>query len=223
MAHEGVVADLARLVALYDRHDVRGGDPRPPTDADLAALDEVIGATNELLEQVRTLSAYLYTFISTDATDDDAAGMRSRLQTELADLTKLTKRFDAWVGRFGADGLVAGSTAAAEHAHPLRRAEAAAAHQMGEAEESLAAELRLSGSVAWQQLHGEVTSRLTADVDDGHGGLETAADHRRAGPGPRPRSRPAAAPPTTPSWWRGSRCRSRWRPRSTAPRASPTS
>ena len=55
MAHEGVVADLARLVALYDRHDVRGGDPRPPTDADLAAVDEVIGATNELLEQVRTL------------------------------------------------------------------------------------------------------------------------------------------------------------------------
>ena len=63
VAHEGVVADLARLVALYDRHDVRGGEPRPPTDADLAALDEVIGATNELLEQVRTLSAYLYTFV----------------------------------------------------------------------------------------------------------------------------------------------------------------
>jgi oligoendopeptidase F len=172
VAHEGVVADLSRLVALYDRHDVRGGDPRPPSEADLAVLDEVIGATNDLLEQVRTLSAYLYTFVSTDATDDDAAGTRSRLQTELADLTKLTKRFDAWIGRFGADGLIAGSTAAAEHAHPLRRAEAASAHQMGEPEESLAAELRLSGSVAWQQLHGEVTARLSADVDDGRGGSD---------------------------------------------------
>ena len=28
VAHEGVVADLARLVALYDRHDVRDGEPR---------------------------------------------------------------------------------------------------------------------------------------------------------------------------------------------------
>ncbi len=169
VAHEGVVADLARLIALYDRHDVRGGDHRSPSEADLAAVDEVIGATNELLEQVRLVGAYLYTFVATDATDDGAAGLRSRLQTELADLTKLTKRFEAWIERFGADPLIAGSEAAADHAHPLRRAEAAAAHQMGEDEESLAAELRLSGSVAWARLHGEVTSRLTAEVtgDDG--------------------------------------------------------
>jgi pepF/M3 family oligoendopeptidase len=172
VAHEGVVADLARLTALYDRHDVRGGEPRPPTDGDIAAMDEVVEATNLLLEQVRLLGAYLYTFVSTDATDDEAAGRRSRLQTDLADLTKLTKRFEAWVARLGADPLIAGSAAAAEHAHPLRRAEAAAAHQMSEVEEDLAAELRLSGSVAWQRLHGEVTSRLTVEVDDGHGSRE---------------------------------------------------
>ena len=172
VAHEEIVADLARLTALYDRHDVRGGEVRAPTDEDLAAFDEVLDATNALLERARLLGAYLYTFVSTDATDDEAAGRRSRLQTDLADLTKLTKRFEAWVGRLGAAPLVAGSDAAADHAHPLRRAEAAAAHQMSEAEEDLAAELRLSGSVAWQRLHGEVTSRLTADVEDGQGGIE---------------------------------------------------
>jgi pepF/M3 family oligoendopeptidase len=172
VAHEGIVADLARLTALYDRHDVRGGEPRSPADDDLAALDEVVGATNDLLDQVRLLGAYLYTFVSTDATDDDAAGRRSRLQTDLADLTKLTKRFEAWVARLGAEPLIAGGMAAAEHAHPLRRAEAAAAHQMSEVEEDLTAELRLSGSVAWQRLHGEVTSRLTAEIDDGDGGTE---------------------------------------------------
>ena len=172
VAHEGIVADLARLTALYDRHGVRGGEPRPPVADDLAAMDEVVGATNDLLEQVRLLGAYLYTFVSTDATDDEAAGRRSRLQTDLADLTKLTKRFEAWVARLGAEPLIAGSTAAAEHAHPLRRAEAAAAHQMSEIEEDLAAELRLSGSVAWQRLHGEVTSRLTAEVGDGRGGTD---------------------------------------------------
>jgi pepF/M3 family oligoendopeptidase len=173
VAHEGVVADLARLVALYDRHDVRGGEPRSPSADDLAAVDEVIADTNELLERTRLLGAYLFTFVATDATNDTAAGLRSRLQTELADLTKLTKRFEAWVARFGADALVDGSATAAEHSHPIRRAAAAASNQMSEAEEDLAAELRLSGSVAWARLHGEVTARLTAEVDDGAGARET--------------------------------------------------
>ena len=103
MAHEGVVADLARLVALYDRHDVRDGDPREggPTPADVAAFDEVLAETNRLLDQVRLVSAYLYTFISTDSSNDTAAGLRSRLQSELTDLTRLTKRFEGWTARLG--------------------------------------------------------------------------------------------------------------------------
>ena len=36
---------------------------------------------------------------------------------------------------------------------------------MTEAEEGLAAELNLTGGSAWNQLHGDVTARLTADVD----------------------------------------------------------
>jgi oligoendopeptidase F len=72
-AHEALVADLDRLTALYDRHDVRGGEARPPTDADISAFDAVLTATNDLLDEVRTLNAYLYTFVSTDARDDEAA------------------------------------------------------------------------------------------------------------------------------------------------------
>jgi pepF/M3 family oligoendopeptidase len=172
VAHEGVEADLSRLVALYDRHDVRGGPPRPPTAEDVAALDEVLDATNDLLEQSRLIGAYLYTFITTDASDEAAAGLRSRLQTELAEMTKLTTRFAAWIARLGADALTELSVRAADHAHPLRRAAEAAVHQMSEGEEALAAELRLSGSTAWSRLHGEVTARLTAEVGDNGGGTE---------------------------------------------------
>ncbi|MGZ4784269.1 MAG: M3 family oligoendopeptidase [Acidimicrobiales bacterium] len=174
VAHEGVVADLARLVALYDRHDVRAGEPRDggPTDADVAAFDEVLTETNRLLDEVRVVSAYLYAFISTDSSNDVAAGLRSRLQAELTDLTRLTKRFEGWIARLGPAELVAASAAAAEHAYPLERAARAAEHQMSEAEEGLAADLRLTGSVAWARLHGEITSRLTAQVADGRGGVE---------------------------------------------------
>ena len=166
MAHEALTADLARLVALYDRHDVRAGPPpaTPLDDPAIAAFDEVLGETNRLLEQVRLVSAYLYTFTSTDATDDRAAGLRSQLSTELADLTRLTKRFEGWVARLGPDELVARSEQAEDHAFVLHRAARAARHQMTEDEEGLAADLRLSGSTAWARLHGEVTSRLTAAV-----------------------------------------------------------
>ncbi len=175
VAHEGVVADLARLVALYDRHDVRDGEPREggPTPADVAAFDEVLAETNRLLDQVRLVSAYLYTFISTDSSNDTAAGLRSRLQSELTDLTRLTKRFEGWTARLGVAALVAASQDAADHGYPLERAARAAEHQMSEAEEGLAADLRLTGSMAWARLHGEITSRLTAQVADGKGGVET--------------------------------------------------
>jgi pepF/M3 family oligoendopeptidase len=173
VGHEEVVADLARLVALYDRHDVRGGEPRSPTDADVAAFDEVVSATNDLMERVRLISAYLYTFISTDSGNDAAAGLRSRLQAELTDLTRLTTRFAAWVARFGPEALIAVSHEAATHAHPLRRAVRAAEHQMTEDEEGLAADLRLTGSTAWARLHGEMTSRLTATVTRPDGTFET--------------------------------------------------
>ena len=57
------------------------------------------------------------------------------------------------------------SQVAADHAWPLRKAEQAAVHQMTEDEEGLAAELNLTGGSAWNRLHGDVTSRLTANVN----------------------------------------------------------
>jgi oligoendopeptidase F len=161
---EAIGADLVRLVGLYDRHDVRGGQPRQPTKEDLAAFDEVTQATNEFLEQARTLQAYVHAFITTDARDDRASSIQSQLQTQLADLRRLTTRFDAWVARLGADALIKGSQVAADHAHALRTATLSAAHQMTEAEESLYADLSLTGSSAWNKLHGDITSRMTADI-----------------------------------------------------------
>jgi oligoendopeptidase F len=166
-ARESLGSDLTRLTALYDQHDVRGGDPAVPAATDLAALDEVLTATNALLEQVRMLSAYVTALITTDARDDAASSAFSTLQAELAGVQRLTTRFEAWVSRFGADALTSGSALAADHAHPIRQAARSAEHQMAEGEESLYADLRLTGSSAWNKLHGDITSRLTATLPDG--------------------------------------------------------
>src|SRR4029450_11882842 len=79
-------------------------------------------------------------------------------------LRTLNSRFAAWIARIGAEKLIATSQVAADHAWPLRKAELAAVHQMTEAEEGLAAELNLTGGSAWNRLHGDVTSRLIAEV-----------------------------------------------------------
>jgi len=164
---EAVMADLARLVAQYDRLDIRGGPPADPGPDDIASLEEVLAATNSLLEEVETLGAYLSALVSTDSTDDAAARADTTLQADLSVLSHLTTRLDAWIGRWNTERLVEASPAAAAHGHALRRAAVDAAHQMSEAEEDLLADLRLSGGNAWARCYNDVTSRLAGTLD-GH-------------------------------------------------------
>ncbi len=164
-AQERLSAELVRLAAMYDRFDVRRGDPVALTPDTVAAFDEVVAATNGLLDQVRLLRSYLAGRLATDARDDEAATALSQLQTEQAGLQKLTSRLDAWVDRLSPDALIDASEVAANHSHALRQGAISAHHQMSEPEEGLFADLHLTGAVAWNKLHGDLTSLLTGDLD----------------------------------------------------------
>lgn len=172
-AQEQLGAELDRLVALYDGHDVRGGSARRLDSARVEAFEEVVAATNDLLERLRLLTAYIHAFVATDAGDDLAAGIASQLQAQSARVRSLSTRFDAWVASLGTEALVESSVVAADHAYPLRKAERAAAHQMDEGQEALYSELSLTGSTAWNRLHGDVTSLLTAEVTSPDGSTQT--------------------------------------------------
>ncbi len=163
-AMELVATSVDRLVALYDRHDIRTTESRPPTEADAAALDEVVHATNTLHTELRRLSTYLYARITTDSRDDEAAALSVELQTRTSALGPLAKRLAAWVAALGVDGLAARSTTAADHAFVLQHAADNATFQMSEAEETLAAEIAPSASLAWQRLQGDVSSQLTVEI-----------------------------------------------------------
>jgi oligoendopeptidase F len=77
------------------------------------------------------------------------------------------KRLGAWLAALDVDAFIARSSDAAEHAFALRKVAEGAEHQMSEPEESLAAELGPSGSLAWQRLHGDVSSQLIVEVTVG--------------------------------------------------------
>ena len=158
-AHEALGAGVARLAALYDEKGVRR-----TVAPDLEAVEEVLAATNELFEELRLVNAYVFGFVATDARNDRAAALASQLRSETSPLSPLRARLDAWLASFEVEQLLAASPAAADHAHLVRRAAVAAAHQLSDPEEDLAAALDLSGGSAWNQLHGEITSRLTATV-----------------------------------------------------------
>ncbi|HEY4376295.1 MAG TPA: M3 family oligoendopeptidase, partial [Acidimicrobiales bacterium] len=163
-AQEQLVADVTRLRARFDDLAIRAGEPREATGADIAAVEEVLPALNDLAGQMRLMGAYLYAHISTDATDGEAATLQSRFQAATAPVATLHKRLAGWVATVGVDSLVAGSPQAADHEYALRRSVESAEHLMSEAEEDLASELALTGGRAWARLHGDLTSRLTATV-----------------------------------------------------------
>ncbi|HEX6417254.1 MAG TPA: M3 family oligoendopeptidase [Acidimicrobiales bacterium] len=167
----GAVDDLN---ALYDRHGVRGSAPGPAVDEEVvAAFEAVLTATNAVLERYARLEAFAYGHVSTDSGDEAAQALLSRLVALEARITVLRTRFDAWVGTLDLDALVAASEAAAEHAWPLRKAARRAVHQMSEREESLAAELGVTGSTAWGRLYEDVTAGVSAAVEHPDGRRET--------------------------------------------------
>lgn len=83
-------AELERLAAMYDQHGVRGGDRLPLTPETVGAFDEVVAATNGIMEQVRLIGAYLNARLATDARHDEAARVLSQVQAQQAGLQKLT-------------------------------------------------------------------------------------------------------------------------------------
>lgn len=171
-AMERVFAGVDRLAARFDELGIRATAARPPADADVAALDEAVTAINALQEELRPVQAYLHGLVSTDSRNERAAALLVELQTRTAALGPLGKRLGAWLAALGVDGLLARSDEALAHEFALRKAAADADFQMGEAEEALAAELAPSGMLAWQRLHGDVSSQLLVEVSGPDGTIE---------------------------------------------------
>jgi pepF/M3 family oligoendopeptidase len=163
-AMERAGAELSRLEASFNEHNIRAIDPRPPTTLDGTVADTVIKQVNETIKESEILFAYVYATVSTDTRHEQAQGLYSELETLDARVSPLLARFADWIASLGADELATVSTEAREHLGPLQRLAARAEHQMSESEEGLYAELGTTGSTAWGRLQGDLTSQLTTEV-----------------------------------------------------------
>ena len=148
------------LVALVDRLGV----PRKVSQSG-STLGQILTEQNATLEEVATLEAYIYAFVSTNTRDADAQARLSELQQARVKLNLLIVRLTAWIGTLDVEKLIGESAILRDHAYLLRRAKVRSAHLMGPAQEELAAELGLTGSTAWEKLHSDYTSQITVPLE----------------------------------------------------------
>lgn len=157
-------ANVARLEAMFEEHNIRAVNAHQPTHVEGAAADVVITAMNDVIKESEILGSYVYATVSTNTREETAQGLLSELEVLDSRLSPLLSRFADWVASLGAEDLATVSTVAREHLGPLQRLQARAEHQMSETQEGLYAELSTTGSSAWSRLQGDITSQLTAEV-----------------------------------------------------------
>ncbi len=136
--------------------------------ATLAALvGDLVNKFNAALTLAFTINAYIYSFVSTDSFNTRAKKLLSEYEQIEVSLRKQQVRFRSLVGRNAVrlPEVLNKNGSAQTHAFMLQETAEQSKYLMSETEETLAAELNLSGANAWDKLQGTVTSQLTVDFE----------------------------------------------------------
>ncbi|MFZ9546625.1 MAG: hypothetical protein ACO28H_05890, partial [Ilumatobacteraceae bacterium] len=160
-AMERTGANVARLEAQFEEHNIRAGTPHKPSSQEGEIANQIINSMNETIKESEILGSYVYATVSTNTREETAQGLLSELEVIDSRLSPLLARLADWVATLGADDLAKVSEVAREHLGPLQRLQARAEHQMSEVEEGFYAELSTTGSSAWSRLQGDITSQLS--------------------------------------------------------------
>lgn len=164
---QSYLEDIQRLDGMLKEIE----DAFPVAERDIPDLAEWIGKMidrfNAALTLSATLGSYIRAFVTTDSYDALAKRRLSELEKMNAHLLDSRTRFQALLGRHSREleEVIARNKTVAEHAFALREIAQQSRYLMSTAEESLAAELSLSGAQAWSKLQGTVTSQLSVDFE----------------------------------------------------------
>lgn len=161
-AFEQLHSIVDRLEENFDAWGIHGGK----TDSEAASvLEKLISSWDSCESSFRPVRAYIYSFVSTDATNQLAQAKLSEMEPLVSTLAKLEQRMVAWVGAQDSDQLLQISQVARDHAYFIKRCGVLAQRQMSPAEEALAADLSRTGSTAWGRLHGDSTAQIMVSIN----------------------------------------------------------
>jgi pepF/M3 family oligoendopeptidase len=165
-AFNGLKGDIDALVKLMDDRGISKHD-REPTDPNERAkiMRTLLEQMDAIWRSNHTLEAYLYGFISTDSFNTQAMKKNSELEILAVRIREIEVRFRGWLASsFKDEGdlvrVLDLDPYLKAHGYYLCETLDQAKYQMSPVEESLAAELALSGSNAWNKLQGTVTSQV---------------------------------------------------------------
>lgn len=130
-------------------------------------IDGYLERMNAILRLYRTLQNYVYAYVATDSYDDRAKRTYSELEALGVRWYQHSIRFQSWIGAIAGilPQALAHSGLAQAHAFYLQELADQSRYLMSQHEESLAAELALSGAKAWNKLHGTVSSQLVVSFE----------------------------------------------------------
>jgi len=158
---------LDDLEAFFNRHQIaRTSAASSGADAK-SIIDGYLDRMNVLLRVFQTVRAFVVSFVTTDSYHTTARRLLSELELQGVRVQQLGTRFQGWLGHVGAalPVILEQPGPARDHAFHLREEAEQSRYLMSDAEESLAAELALSGENAWNKLQGTICSQLVVDFE----------------------------------------------------------
>lgn len=181
---EAAIAELASQIEAFetflDENEIREDGKHPE---DLGALAEItlgfIDRMNDCARLEDKISAYLYSFVSTDSFNQIAKKKLSEHEIVAVRIKRAFIYFQGWLRSALEDAeavsaLVEMEPGLAPHRFFLQETYRQAKYRMSQAEETLASQLSLSGGSAWQKLQGTVTSQLSVPFEY-KGGVDSIA------------------------------------------------
>lgn len=127
----------------------------------------ILDKINAALILADTLHAYIYSFISTDSYNNTAKRLLSEFEQVDVRLWKQRVRYQRFIGSLSESlpEVIALNKTTQAHTFIIYEFADQSKYLMSQPEESLAADLSLSGSNAWNKLQGTVTSQLIVDFE----------------------------------------------------------
>ena len=168
---EESVADLRNKLDLLDRHLDDHHVARTTAPLPAARLAVVTAGYLDRMNAAQrlylTLRFYTWSFVATDSYNDLAKRRNSEIEILGARLEQQSTRFQGWLGvhRDALPAATAADPLLDSHRFYLEEVADQSRYLMSEAEESVAAELALSGRNAWSRLQATVVSELTVPFE----------------------------------------------------------